>query len=234
MAQPLQRVWLQSFAIDQTEVTYAAYQACAAAGDCPRARPLYRGFSSDDQPMTGVSWFDARAFCVAQGGDLPTEAQWEAAARGPEGEWYPWGMQEATCDLAIIMDERGRSCGREQRSETPDRGVVWPVASVPAGRYGLYDMAGNAEEWVLDWWTPDYEACGDPCAGAEPRGPCDGQEECARHRYRVVKGGSWYWDGAHATGWHRRRHEPDNDPFHHFGFRCARPLVGSATSDPAP
>jgi sulfatase modifying factor 1 len=220
MSQPELRVWLSTFEMDRTEVTFAAYQECVEAGECPRARPLYRGFSSPDQPMTGVSWFDARAYCIWRGGDLPTEAQFEAAARGPDGEWYPWGNDEGTCDLAILMNDQGRSCGRPQPSDTPDRGVVWPVASRPAGRFGLYDIAGNAEEWVLDWWTPDYSECADTCGGVDPRGPCDGAEECPGRRYRTVRGGSWYWDGTHAAGWHRRRHEPDNDPFHHFGFRC--------------
>jgi formylglycine-generating enzyme required for sulfatase activity len=220
MAAPAARVWLDAFYIDETEVTFGAYMACVRAGECELTRPLYRGFSGDDQPMTGVSWFHARDYCNALGKRLPTEAEWEAAARGPDGEWYAWGNDEPSCDLAVLEDDRGRSCGVPQPSDTPDRGRIQPVRSRPAGRFGLYDMTGNVEEWVADWWTRDYAECGDACTGVNPQGPCASADECENHHFRVVKGGSWYWRGDHAAGWHRRRHEPDNDPFHHFGFRC--------------
>jgi formylglycine-generating enzyme required for sulfatase activity len=220
-AHPEARVWLDSFFIHQTEVTHAAYQQCAASGGCPPARPLYRDYDAPTQPMTGMSWFDADAYCRAQGMRLPSEAQFEAASRGPNGELYPWGDAPATCDRAIIMDERGRACGVPKRGSSPETGRIWEVGSRPAGRYGLYDMVGNAEEWVADWWTPSYGACGEACEGIDPRGPCAGEAPCEGHRYRVVRGGSWYWPVVHATGIHRRRYAPANQPAHHFGFRCA-------------
>ena len=221
---PAHRVEVSTFFMDTTEVTNGAYQACVRAGDCPRDGPRYRDFSAPTQAITGVSWFSARAFCAAQGKRLPTEAEWELAARGPQSETHPWGNQEADCTLAIIRDGTGRSCGRRQRSSRPTSGRVNEVGARPAGRYGLYDMAGNAEEWVADWWSPTYAACGAACQGRDPKGPCAGADECPGHNRRVVRGGSWYWPASHATGYHRRRHMPDNRLIHHFGFRCAKDL----------
>jgi formylglycine-generating enzyme required for sulfatase activity len=84
-------------------------------------------------------------------------------------------------------------------------------------------MMGNAWEWVYDWASESYEACGEACAGVDPKGPCDGVEPCDGHEERVVRGGSWYWPADHATGAYRRTHFPINEikNFHHFGFRCA-------------
>ena len=118
----------------------------------------------------------------------------------------------------------GRSCGIMRDGSTPETGRVLEPCTRGAHRYGLCDMVGNAEEWVLDWWTRDWTECGDACSELNPRGPCDGTVECDHEDdERVVRGGSWYWDATHATGYHRRRHVPSNDPFHHFGFRCALP-----------
>ena len=120
------------------------------------------------------------------------------------------------------MNEAGeRSCGaKKRRGKGPEKGRVLEVGSRPAGRYGLYDMVGNAEEWVNDWYSIDFATCGDECLGVNPKGPCDGSKKCKR-RYKIVRGGSWYYPKEHATGLHRRPHGPDNKPFHHFGFRCA-------------
>ena len=222
---PNAQVWLDSFYIDQTEVTNEAYQACVGARECDAAGPLYRDYDAPRQPMTGMDWFQARQFCTSRGLRLPTDAEFELASRGPNGELYPWGTEPPTCERAIIQDETGRACGVPKRGSSPETGRIFEVASRPAGRYGLYDMVGNAEEWVNDWWSEDYEACGEACAGANPRGPCDGADECRGHRYRSIRGGSWYWPAEHAHGAHRRRYEPDNDPPHHFGFRCAIPVV---------
>lgn len=218
---PSARIWVDTFYIDRTEVTNEAYQTCVVAGECVQAGPLYRDFDAPQQPITGMTWFEARDYCAARGQRLPTDAEFEAASRGPDGDWYPWGTEEPTCERAVIMDERGRSCGVEKRGSHPESGRVFEVCSRPEGRYGTCDLVGNAEEWVADWWTADWEECGADCAGANPRGPCDGADECPGHRTRSIRGGSWYWPAEHATGWHRRRYEPENDPPHHFGFRCA-------------
>ena len=218
----MHKVTLSTYFMDITEVTNAAYRQCIREGKCPKAGPNYRDFKRPNQPVTGVSWHDASAFCRARGKSLPTEAQWEAAARGPQGELYPWGNAAADCKNSVIRDAKlGRSCGVKKAWGSPSKGRVLEVASRPPGRYGLYDMIGNAEEWTADWYTDDWKRCGDACQGTDPKGPCNGASQCKGVRYRSVRGGSWYWPADHATAVHRRPHRASNKPFHHFGFRCA-------------
>lgn len=224
---PQSTVWMQTYYMDVTEVTNAAYEACVKAKKCEKDGPKYVDFNAPKQPITGVSWYHAKQFCEAQGKHLPTEAEWEKAARGENGELYPWGnAPEASCDNAVVMNEKGRSCGEIKRKGThPEKGRVLEVCSKGKFRYGLCDMVGNAEEWTADWYTPDWATCGEACAGIDPKGPCDGQEadghKCGKYRHKSVRGGSWYWEPDHATGIHRRSHVPSNNPAHHFGFRCA-------------
>jgi formylglycine-generating enzyme required for sulfatase activity len=218
---PAARVELSTYFIDRFEVTFADYQRCAAQGRCPRARPQYTDYDHPAMPMTGVSWFDADAYCRAQGKALPSEAQWEKAARGPNGALQPWGDEPATCERAVIKDAAGRGCGLRKRFSQPEKGRPWDVGSRPAGSYGLHDMVGNAWEWVADWYAPSFGECGDACAGVDPLGPCAAAPTCPGARRRVVRGGSWYWDASYATATRRRAHSPANVPFHHFGFRCA-------------
>jgi formylglycine-generating enzyme required for sulfatase activity len=87
--------------------------------------------------------------------------------------------------------------------------------------YGLFDMVGNSWEWVDDWNSKSYASCGAACEGVDPRGPCAGEPTCASTRNKIVRGGSWYWEDEKATSVYRRAHVPNNEPFHHFGFRCA-------------
>lgn len=221
-ARPQERVWVQTFYMDLNEVTTEAYKACVARKECPKAGPNYKDYSRPRQPIVGVSWYDAQAFCEAHGKRLPTEAEWEKAARGPAGETHPWGNAPATCERAVIKDARGRSCGVKKRFGSPEKGRTLEVGSRPAGRYGLFDMSGNSWEWVADWYSKSYAKCGDDCRGKNPKGPCGGADRCPKHYKKVVRGGSWYWPASHATGVYRRAHIPKNDPyFHHFGFRCA-------------
>ncbi len=224
---PPATIHMSTYFMDTTEVTYAAYQACVNAGRCRRARPAYNDFSRAQQPMVGVKWYDAFAYCEAIGKHLPTEAEWEKAARGPNGELYPWGNEPPSCERAVIMDASGRSCGTPKAGSHPEKGRTLEVGSRPAGRYGLLDMIGNAEEWTSDWYTRSWEACGEDCQGPDPRGPCSDQpadQACGKRSRKVVRGGSWYWKRACATSWTRRPHVPTNKPYHHFGFRCAASL----------
>ena len=222
---PVQKIVVSTFYMDQTEVTFAAYQACAKAGKCRRTRPAYNDYDAPNQPMVGMTWYDAFQYCKAQGKRLPTEAEWEKAARGADGEAYPWGDEEVDCKRAVIMDpKKGRSCGVVKKKPAPWKGKTLPVRSRPAGRYGLYDMIGNAEEWTSDWHSRDWAKCGSDCTGRDPKGPCPQQspeKRCKGHDRKVVKGGSWYWPAACAKSWTRRPHFPRNKPYHHFGFRCA-------------
>ena len=228
-AAPEASVWLQTFYMDQNEVTYAEYKACVKERACPRSGPAYTDFDRPQQPINGISWFDAVAYCESKGKRLPTEAQWEKAARGPDGELHPWGDEPATCERAIIKDESGRGCGVPKGGDKPEVGRPWVVGSRPAYRYGLYDMSGNSWEWVADWYARSYEKCGDECLGVDPKGPCGGAEKCPGYGRKIVRGGSWYWPAEHATAIYRRSHVPNNFPFHHFGFRCAA-TVDEATA----
>lgn len=232
-ARPAATIWLQTFLMDLHEVTYAEYKACERARRCPRSGPAYSDFDRPRQPINGISWHDAVAYCAAQGKRLPSEAQWEKAARGPDGARFPWGDEPATCERAILKDERGRGCGVKKLGDKPETGRPWEVGSRPPGRYGLYDMSGNSWEWVADWYASSYAACGDACLGVDPRGPCGGADACPGHRRKIVRGGSWYWDASYATATWRRAHVPDNRPFHHFGFRCAATLGDALALAPA-
>ncbi len=231
---PRATVWLQTFYMDLNEVTFAEYKVCQKAGKCGKAGPLYNDFSRPKQPMVGMNWYDAVAYCQQQGKQLPTEAQWEKAARGPDGALYPWGDEPVTCERAIIKDARGRSCGVPKKGSKPEKGRTFEVGARAPGIYGLYDMSGNAWEWVADWSSKSYGECGAACEGVDPRGPCAGAEPCKGHKERVVRGGSWYWDASYATAIYRRTHVPNNQPYHHFGFRCAASPAQAAALTPAP
>jgi formylglycine-generating enzyme required for sulfatase activity len=234
-ARPRSIVWVQTYYMDINEVTFGDYKACQKAKSCNRAGPQYVDFSRPTQPINGINWYDADKYCRVKGKRLPREAQWEKASRGPDGETHPWGDAPATCELAIIKGvKEGRACGLKKAGKKPDTGRVWPVGSRPAYRYGLHDMAGNSYEWVADWYARSYEQCAEGCAGVDPRGPCDGAEECPGFRFKVVRGGSWYWDASRTLGYHRRAHVPNNHPFHHFGFRCAATLEDAAQLSAAP
>ena len=227
-ARPQSTVWLQTFYMDKYEVTYGEYTACVKAGKCRRAGPNYSDFDNPMQPINGINWFDAENYCRIKGKHLPTEAEWEKAARGTDGRRFPWGDGPADCKYMVFKNEKGRSCGVPKAGKHPEKGRPEPVGSKPPNQYGIYDMAGNAYEWVADWYTKSYAKCGDACNGIDPKGPCDGKEKCPNtlHR-RVVRGGSWYWGEERATTFYRRSHTPENKPFHHFGFRCAA-TVGEA------
>jgi formylglycine-generating enzyme required for sulfatase activity len=236
-AKPRSEVWMQTYWIDVNEVTYAEYMTCRKSPDraarCNKAGPRYVDFDKPRQPINGISWYDAQRFCEVHGKRLPTEAEWEKAARGTDGRLYPWGDEPATCAVAVIKGEsEGRGCGRLKGGKKPETGVPWDVGSHAPTQYGLYDMAGNAYEWVADWSSRSYESCGEDCEGTSPKGPCDGAEPCPGYRRRVVRGGSWYWDHTRATTVYRRAHVPGNEPFHHFGFRCAAD-VGAEARVPA-
>jgi len=210
---PEMTVTVNTFFMDTNEVTFSEYQKCVQAKGCRPARPNYRGYSRPNQPMLGVNWYHSHEYCRWAGKRLPTEAEWEKAARGADGELYPWGNTHADCTRAIIQEKGKKGCGK---------GTTWDVGSRPPNRYGLYDMAGNSWEWVHDWYSADYAKCGAPCAGIDPRGPCGGKLRCPGHTKKVVRGGSWWWNASSTLGSNRRPHYASNRPYHHFGFRCAK------------
>jgi formylglycine-generating enzyme required for sulfatase activity len=201
-AKPVHTVTLDSFYIDQYEVTNAQYAACVAAGGCetrPACTSSYEAPDKADHPVVCVSWYQAKAYCEWRDARLPTEAEWEKAARGPDGRTYPWG-EEINCDLANYG-----GCV----------GDTTPVGNYPAGvsPYGAYDMAGNVWEWVQS----EYRAY--------PYQANDGRENLDRTNVRrVLRGGSWdYYFGYSARASIRYDAAPRSQ-LDYIGLRC----VGSA------
>ncbi|MFQ5417324.1 MAG: SUMF1/EgtB/PvdO family nonheme iron enzyme [Myxococcota bacterium] len=159
------RIFLPEFRIDRTEVTLAAYERCIDAGACsgpgPSADCNTGHADRATHPVNCVSWHDARDYCRWSGSQLPSEAQWEKAARGVDGRVYPWGEAPPSCDRAVVgnPDPGARDgCGRDG---------TWPAGSHPKGHspYGAQDMAGNVGEWTQeqtvrggDWLFPPEHA----------------------------------------------------------------------------
>jgi formylglycine-generating enzyme required for sulfatase activity len=213
--QPIRQVTVDAFFIDETEVTVAAYAECVATGSCDSMEPppteelLYYNYGvagREDHPINGVSWDGAHAYCAWVDGEtkrLPTEAEWEKAARGTDARTYPWGEDDPSCDFAVMEDMTGKGCGMDS---------TLPIGSKPMGAspYGALDMAGNVGEWVSDW-DGDY----DPGDVDNPTGPEIG-------RQRVLRGGNWYYS---VVGSFRVTYRNPVDPaFDHYtvGFRCAK------------
>ena len=191
-------VSLRDFWIYRTEVTNRMYAACVSTGKCSSPVSVdYLDPEYASEPITGIAWEDAHAYCTWIKGDLPTEAQWEKTARGPEGKIYPWGDAAPSCDL-LNFD----NC----------TGVVSDVTAFPGGQsdFEVLDMAGNVYEWVGDWHDEDYYRS---VPRENPRGPKSGKK-------KVMRGGSWI---NYATGV-RPADRTDSKPnarMDFVGFRCA-------------
>ncbi|MBW2456892.1 MAG: SUMF1/EgtB/PvdO family nonheme iron enzyme [Deltaproteobacteria bacterium] len=217
---PGKKVHLDAFAIDRTEVMVKQYAACVEAKACDAKflttagtegvrlieieKCNYSRDGRDDHPMNCVSHVQAEQYCKWAGSRLPTEAEWEKAAGGPEGWRYPAGDSTITCDTAV-MSEHGDGCGR---------GTTWPVGSKPKGAspYGAEDMAGNVWEWVADWYEPlHYRSAPDE----NRTGPELGRLRCAR-------GGGWRDQAGQMLRTSVRGKHPPATHAIQLGFRCAR------------
>jgi sulfatase modifying factor 1 len=184
---PAHEVTLSSYELDRTEVTVAEYGRCVAAGACapPGFPPGDERFDRPNFPLTHVRWEDANTYCVWAGGRLPTEAEWEFAARGTAGREYPWGelYNPYICNHGALA--------HDDTDATDGFVGIAPVGSFPDGAtpLGLLDMAGNAAEWVSDYYEIDENGFGYPAASQlNPKGPSHGV-------MHVVRGGS-YLQGA--------------------------------------
>ncbi len=213
---PAHRVHLDSFDIDVHQVSNRCYKGFMEAGGYAESRYwspegwAWRvreritqsafwaepAFQVPHHPVVGVSWYEADAYCRWLGGRLPTEAEWEKAARGPHGRRYPWGAEWAT---------------QRANGDTATGGIT-PVGSYPEGvsPYGAHDMAGNVWEWVRDWYGKhSYREA----RRSNPQGPSRGEG-------RVLRGGSWNFPPRHLRT-AARTHLPPETRIRYLGFRCA-------------
>jgi formylglycine-generating enzyme required for sulfatase activity len=202
---PAREIYVSAFAIDRTEVTVAAYRRCQEAKVC--GKPLPRDDSDPNYAITGVTWFDADRYCRWVGRRLPTEAEWEKAARGTDGRSFPWGEQEPDCTLAQYRPPHPKaSCGNDW---------VAPVDAHPRGAApsGALDMAGNAPEWTADWYHYSYYNFG-------PRKDPTGDASDRTGHGRAVRGRLDRYD---LEIYHRIGSLPTTNGG--YGFRCARSLT---------
>jgi sulfatase modifying factor 1 len=224
---PVEPVWVQTTFMDTHEVRWSDYERCVSAGFCDAPEGLlspHPSWSSPKQPVTGIRWSQAARYCEAMGKHLPTEVEWEHAARGPGGSLYPWGEEPASCERAVITTEDGPSCGARSSSLELDLGHALEVGSRPPSFRGIHDQVGNASEWVADWYLSDLSGCGEDCSGVAPLGPCGGAPGCELSPLKVVRGGSWAQGPQCITSVRREGYDPNHDMTRYVGFRCAATL----------
>jgi len=199
---PAHEVDVPAFQMDKFEVTNAdfeafveatGYQTDAEKRGANRAWRDHYGLGAGNHPVVRVTWNDALAYCTWLGKRLPSEAEWEKAARGPEGSIYPWG------NLFDPAKANGKDSGL--------RGTV-AVGSYPSNGYGLHDMAGNVWEWTSDWYQ------------AYPANPIT--DQYYGEKFRVVRGGGWFEEGPQLVTYNRNAADPDATANDDLGFRCAK------------
>jgi formylglycine-generating enzyme required for sulfatase activity len=209
---PAHGVELSSFAIDKYEVTAAQYDSCVAAGICTPAhgtdgkcvawngRSFVQAYASrqdgeSQAPVVCVTWYQARDYCIYKGKKLPSEAQWEYAARAGGSAVYAWGNEPpVAARCAQAHEGKPRKVGSSSRNP-----------------WGLFDMSGNVWEWVNDRYQHDYYTVSET---RDPQGPDAGQ-------YRVIRGGGWYSGPMQLRTTNRHWFEPNFGEVS-IGFRCAK------------
>ena len=199
---PQHRVYLDAFWMDQVEVTNAMYLKCIRAGGC--SKPVTDNIYYDqwvyrNYPMIYVVWDQAQEYCQWAGRRLPTEAEWEKAARGVNGNDYPWGNDPPTARLANFEETLILEAVPSYR---------YPLGASP---YGALNMAGNVREWVADWFDKDYYTYS---PYANPTGPESGKK-------RSLRGGSYIENATEIAVFNRFSHDPVSAGLNR-GFRCAQ------------
>jgi formylglycine-generating enzyme required for sulfatase activity len=203
-ASPVRQLFVDAFYMDRFETTtarYAKYLESIGSDKAPDFWDERAGESSNEMPVVGVSWNEANAYCRWAGKRLPTETEWEKAARGTDGRPFPWGQTPPTLERANYQNS----------SPGPYEGALSPVGTHAAGKsaYGVDDLAGNAAEWVADWYSDSFTA--DDVYN--PRGPGEGDK-------KVIRGGGRY-DPPERLGATARQYASPDNRADDIGFRCA-------------
>lgn len=201
---PVHHVYLDAFYMDKYHVTvgqYAKYLE-ATGTEAPPEWEIMNQPRHQKRPVVNVSWSDAATYCKWAGKRLPTEAEWEKAARGTDGRLYPWGNGAPT-----------RLHANFGKKEWANHMALVPVGMFEMGKspYGIYDMAGNAWEWVNDWYDHDYYK---KSPTKNPQGPTTGKS-------KVVRGGNWLYVQEFLRSSFRFNADPSGRQFG-YGFRCAK------------
>jgi len=199
---PEHPVYLDAFWMDKVEVTNAMYEECVNSGAChlpvPRLNPYYGKWAYRDLPVVYVNWYGAEKYCAWAGRRLPTEAEWEKAARGTDARIYTWGDSRPNPRLANFA---------ETLIGQPLSAYRYPLGASP---YGILNMGGNVREWVADWFDYKYYL---NSPYKNPKGADTGTE-------RSLRGGAYDADATDITTFRRYKHEPDSAGLSR-GFRCA-------------
>ena len=205
---PPHPVTLDAFWIDQTEVTNAMYAKCVNAGHCkpPINTDHFINQAYANHPVVSVDWSQASAYCAWTERRLPTEAEWEKAARGTDGRIYPWGNEAPNSSLLNYNDavKDTTAVGQYPNGKSP---------------YGAYDMAGNVWEWINDWYGETYYQSS---PASNPVGP-------ASSTYRVFRGGAWNNNDYFVRSANRGWVDPASTGYF-IGFRCAQSATGTANT----
>ena len=213
---PEHRVYLDSYYIDRYPVTNRDFDEFVRSTGY-RAKGIWRNHFSEhslDHPVIDVTWFDAKNFAEWKGKMLPTEAEWEKAARGPEGIPYPWGHKadKNKCNNR----QMDRTEGIKKMINISDGRGTTPVDTFLESStvYGVMDMAGNVKEWCSDWYSAYYYRNSASTVLKNPGGPEKGD-------YKVIKGGSWKNDITLCTTDKRNKLHPNSHEAD-TGFRCVK------------
>jgi formylglycine-generating enzyme required for sulfatase activity len=225
---PVHTVYLDAYYMDKYEVTNLSYKLCVIAGICKPPvssssythSSYYDDLKYDEYPVIITDWNMAKMYCGWREARLPTEAEWEKAARGTQGYLYPWGSTFEEAKLGTFANSCDLNCPFAWKTKYVDDGYAdtSPVGSYPAGvsPYGVWDLAGNLMEWVADWYNPNYYV---NSPSIDPQGPSNGEEH-------VLRGGSWAETDAYeyAIRSSARMAMSRKPPAANFsiGFRCVR------------